>query len=189
MVLISYIFIDASGWVISDVSFGFMRGFGSYNIRPPHPNDPVGIDLTPTPIPAAKLRIHTRQMTTEIALSLLILQQTIRVRLLWWFLNLSFKIGRPLCSCFPVTMISLFSYLFNLVCDFFSFSIFFFSFFFSPFCFPVLLITNYFFAYGSIEYKWSFVLHMVQSNWNDFLVCIWFNQIEMIFWFAYGSIE
>ena len=64
---ISYIFIDASGWVISDVSFGFMGGFRSYNIRPPHPNDPVGIDLTPTPIPAANLHIHTRKkkMTTE----------------------------------------------------------------------------------------------------------------------------
>ena len=82
---ISYIFIDASGWVISDVSFGFMGGFGSCNIRPPRPNDPFGIDLTPTPIPAANLRIHTRQMTTEIALypwvSLLILQQPIRTKL------------------------------------------------------------------------------------------------------------
>ena len=53
---ISYIFIDASGWVISDVSFGFMGDFGSCN-----PNDPVGIDLTPTPIPTANLRIHTRK--------------------------------------------------------------------------------------------------------------------------------
>ena len=60
---ISYIFIDASGWVISDVSFGFMGDFGSCNIRAPHPNDLVGIDLTPTPtpIPAANLRIHTRR--------------------------------------------------------------------------------------------------------------------------------
>ena len=57
----TYIFIDASGWVINDVSFGFMGGFGSCNIRPPHPNDPVGIDLTPTPILVAKLRIHTRK--------------------------------------------------------------------------------------------------------------------------------
>ena len=45
-------------------------GFGSCNIRPPRPNDPVGIDLTPIPIPAANLRIHTRQMATEIALSM-----------------------------------------------------------------------------------------------------------------------
>ena len=58
---ISYIFVDGSGWVISDVSFGFMGGFGSCNIRPPHPNDLVGIDLTPTPISAANLRIHTRR--------------------------------------------------------------------------------------------------------------------------------
>ena len=58
---ISYILVDASGWVVSDVSFGFMGGFGSCNIRSPHPNDPVGIDLTPTPIPAANLRIHTRR--------------------------------------------------------------------------------------------------------------------------------
>ena len=36
---------------------------------PPRPNDPVGIDLTPTPIPAANLHIQTRQMTTEMALS------------------------------------------------------------------------------------------------------------------------
>ena len=58
---IPYILVDASGWVVSDVSFGIMGGFGSFNIRPPHPNDPVGIDLTPTPIPAANLRIHTRR--------------------------------------------------------------------------------------------------------------------------------
>ena len=45
------------------------RGFRSCNIRPPHSNDPVGIDLTSTPIPAAKLCIfHTRQMTAEMAL-------------------------------------------------------------------------------------------------------------------------
>ena len=46
---------------------------------PPCPNDPVGIDLTPTPIPAAKLHIHTRQMTTEMALSLLILNRSINI--------------------------------------------------------------------------------------------------------------
>ena len=68
--LILYILIDALGWVISDVSFGFTGwGFGSCNIRPPRPNDPVGIDLMPTPILAAKLRIfHTKQMTAEMAL-------------------------------------------------------------------------------------------------------------------------
>ena len=60
---IPYILVDDSGWVVSDVSFGIMGGFGSFNIRPPHPNDPVGIDLTPTPIPAANLRIHTRRKT------------------------------------------------------------------------------------------------------------------------------
>ena len=60
----SYIFIDTSGWVISDVSFGLTGGFMSCNIRLSCPNDPVGIDLTPTPILAGKLRIfHTRQMT------------------------------------------------------------------------------------------------------------------------------
>ena len=48
------ILVDASGWVVSDVFFGIMGGFGSFNIRLPHPNDPVGIDLTPTPIPAAR---------------------------------------------------------------------------------------------------------------------------------------
>ena len=69
LLLMSYILIDASGWVISDVSFGFTGGFRSCNIRPHHPNDSVGIDLTPTPIPAAKLRIfHTKQMTAEMAL-------------------------------------------------------------------------------------------------------------------------
>ena len=61
ILFIPYILVDASGWVVSDVSFGFMGSFGSFNIRPPHPNDPVGIDLTPTPIPAANLRIHTRR--------------------------------------------------------------------------------------------------------------------------------
>ena len=50
---------------------------------------------------------------------LLILQQPIRARLLWWLLKLSFKIGRPHCSCFPAAMTSLFSYLFNPVCIFF----------------------------------------------------------------------
>ena len=49
-----YLFIDASGWVINDVSFGFMGGFGSCNIKPPHPNDPVGIDL---------LQLPSRQLT------------------------------------------------------------------------------------------------------------------------------
>ena len=62
--------------------------------------------------------------------SLLVLQQPIRAKLLWWLLNLSFKIGRPLCSCFPVAMTSLFVYLFNPVCSFlfFFFFLFFFSF-------------------------------------------------------------
>ena len=45
-------------------------GFGSSNIRHPRPNDPVAMDLTPTPIPAAKLSVHTRQMTSELALSM-----------------------------------------------------------------------------------------------------------------------
>ena len=57
---------------------------------------------------------------------LLILQQPIRAKLFWWLLNLSFKIERPLYSCFSDTMTSLFSYLFNPVCNLF----FFFSFFF-----------------------------------------------------------
>ena len=61
LIFIPYILVDASGWVVSDVSFAIMGGFGSFNIKPPHPNYPVGIDLTPTPIPAANLRIHTRR--------------------------------------------------------------------------------------------------------------------------------
>ena len=62
--------------------FGFMGGFGSCNSRSPNPNDPVGIDLTPTPIPAANLRIHSRRkkMTTEKVLYI-ILQQPIRAKL------------------------------------------------------------------------------------------------------------
>ena len=88
---ISYIFIDASGWVISDVSFGFMEGFRVLQHQTSHPNDPVGIDVTPTPILAANLCIHTRKkMTTEMALYI-ILQQPIRAKLYWWLLNLSFK--------------------------------------------------------------------------------------------------
>ena len=93
ILLILYIFIDASGWVISDVSFGFTWGLGSCNIRPSSPNDQVGIDLTPTPIPAANLRIHISQMTTEMALSLLTLKQPIRAKLLWWFLIFPLKSG------------------------------------------------------------------------------------------------
>ena len=112
-------------------------GFRSCNIRPPCPNDPVGIDLTPTPILAANLRIHTRQMTTELALSLLILQQPIRTRLLWWFLNLSFKIRKPLWSCFSAAMSLLFGYLFNPVCSLFFL---FLSHFFFPF--PPLKLTK-----------------------------------------------
>ena len=61
--------------------------------------------------------------------SLLILQQPIRAMLLWWLLNLSFKIVRPPCSCFLAAM-TLFSYLFNPVCKFFPFSFFLFFFFF-----------------------------------------------------------
>ena len=80
--LISYIFIDTSGWGIIDISVGFIGRFGSCNIRTPRPIDPLGIDLTRTHIPAAKLRIHTRQMTAEMDLSLCILQQPIRARLL-----------------------------------------------------------------------------------------------------------
>ena len=90
LIFISYIFIDASGWVISDVSFGFMGGggFGSCNIRPPHPNDPVGIDLTQ--LPSRQLTRRKKKMTTEKALYI-ILQQPIRAKLYWWLLNLSFE--------------------------------------------------------------------------------------------------
>ena len=118
---IPYILVDASGWVVSDVSFGIMGGFGSFNIRPPHPNDPVGIDLTPTPIPAANLRIHTRRkqkkkMTTEKALYI-ILQQPIRAKLYWWLLKLFFKNREATLLCFSfATMGSLFGYLFIPVC-------------------------------------------------------------------------
>ena len=131
--LISYIFLDASGWVISDVSFGFIGGFGSCSIRPSRPNDPVGIDLTQTSIPAANLRIHTRQNDHRKGSLYIFLQQPIRAKLFWWLLNLSFKIGRPLCSCFPAAMTSLFGYLFSPVCSLFLFPFhsFPFSFFFS----------------------------------------------------------
>ena len=77
---IPYILVDASGWAVSDVSFGIMGGFGSFNIRPPHPNDQVGIDLTPTPIPAATQGENKKKMTTEKALYI-ILQQPIRAKL------------------------------------------------------------------------------------------------------------
>ena len=50
--LISYILIDASGWVISDVSFEFTGVSGLATSDPFCPNDPDGIDLTPTTIPA-----------------------------------------------------------------------------------------------------------------------------------------
>ena len=101
---------------------GSPSGFGSCNIRTPSPNDPFGIDLTPTSIPAAKLRVfHTRKMTAEIVLFMGITfkfwQQPIRAWLLWWLLRISFKIEKPLCSA---TMTSLFGYLFNPICTYIS---------------------------------------------------------------------
>ena len=118
-IFIPYILVDASGWVVSDVSFGIMGGFGSFNIRPPHPNDPVGIDLTPTPIPAANLRIHTRrkQKKNDHRKALyIILQQPIRAKLYWWLLNLSFKNREATLLRFFATMGSLFGYLLIPVC-------------------------------------------------------------------------
>ena len=56
-----------------------------------------------------------KKMTTEMALYI-ILQQLIRAKLFWWLLNLSFKIRRPLYSCFSDTMTSLFGYLFTPLC-------------------------------------------------------------------------
>ena len=99
-------------------------GFGSCNIRPPRPNDPVGIDLTPTPIPAANLRIfHTRQMTAEMALFMGITfefwQRPIRVCLLWRLLKLPLKLWGHFALVFPAAMTSLSSSLFNLVWLFF----------------------------------------------------------------------
>ena len=119
-----YILVDASGCVVSAVSFGSMGVFGSCNIRPPHPNDPVGIDLTPTPIPVANLRIHTRRkkMTTEKALYI-ILHQSIRAKLYRLLLNLSFKNREATLLCFFAT-----GYLFTPVCIS-SFFIYFFPFF------------------------------------------------------------
>ena len=49
---------DGSSVMFPLGSWGFL---GLSTSDPPHPNDPVGIDLTPTPIPAANLRIHTRR--------------------------------------------------------------------------------------------------------------------------------
>ena len=71
--------------------FLWVHGRGSCNIRPPLPNDPVAIDLTPTPNPAAKLRIfHTRQMIAEMALFMGITfefwQQPIKIQHLFNFL-------------------------------------------------------------------------------------------------------
>ena len=56
-----------------------------------------------------------KKMTTEKALYI-ILQQPIRAKLFLWLLNLSFKIGRPLYSCFSAAMTSLLGYLFTPVC-------------------------------------------------------------------------
>ena len=47
----------------------FTGGFGSCNIRTTSQNHAAGIDLTPTPISAAKLRIFpTKQMNAEMSL-------------------------------------------------------------------------------------------------------------------------
>ena len=53
---ISYIFIDASGWVISSVSFGFMGGSVLQ-----HQTPLTQMTQLTTPIPAANLRIHTQK--------------------------------------------------------------------------------------------------------------------------------
>ena len=50
----------------------------------------------------------------DLFISLLILQQPISARPLWKLLKLSFKIERPLWSCIPAAMTSLFDSLFNI---------------------------------------------------------------------------
>ena len=112
---ISYIFIDASGWVISDVSFTFMGG-GLATLDPLTQMTQLALILLQ--LPSRQLTCastHKKKKTTEMALYI-ILQQPIRAKLFWWLLNLSFKIGRPLYSCFSAAITLLFGYLFTLVC-------------------------------------------------------------------------
>ena len=124
--LISNIFIDAPGWVISDVSFVF-TGWGWWGSGLAT-SDPLA---QMTKLALILLQLQSRQLNCisstldkwprkclYAGVSLLILQLQTRARLLWWLLKLSFKISGPLCSCFPAAMTSLFGYLFNLVCIF-----------------------------------------------------------------------
>ena len=88
------------------------------------PNDPVGIDLSPTPILAAKLRIfHTKQMTAGMALfmgiTIIFFFSTPNQRSQFfgdcW--NFPLKLGGPFPLVFPAAMTSLFGYFFNPVCS------------------------------------------------------------------------
>ena len=58
---IPYILVDASGWVVSDVSFGFMGGFRVFQHQTPSPKWPSWHRSYSNSIPAANLRIPTRR--------------------------------------------------------------------------------------------------------------------------------
>ena len=92
---ISYIFINASGWVISDVCFGFMAGGSGHATSDPFAQM-TQLALMLLQLPSRQLTCTSTQekkkkkMTTEKALYI-ILQQPIRAKLYWWLLNLFFK--------------------------------------------------------------------------------------------------
>ena len=100
-----YNFIDASGWVISDVSFGFLGVSGLATSDPL--TQMVQFALILRQFPSRQLNCVSSTQDKWLQkwlypwVSLLILQQPITGRLLWWLQKLSFNIGRPLCSCFP----------------------------------------------------------------------------------------
>ena len=101
---IPYILVDASGWVVSDVSFGIMGGFRVFQHQTPSPKWPSwhrsNSNSHPGSQPAHPHKEKTkRKMTTEKALYI-ILQRPIRAKLYWWLLNLFFKNREATLLCF-----------------------------------------------------------------------------------------
>ena len=121
ILFIPYILVDASGWVISDVSFGFMGVSGLATSEPLTQMTQLALILLQ--LPSRQLTCASTQrekkMTTEKA-RYIILQQPIRAKLYWWLLNLSFKSREATLLCFFATMTSLFGYPFTPVCISFS---------------------------------------------------------------------
>ena len=94
LLFVSYIFVDASGWVISDVSFVFMGVGGSGLATLDSLSQMTHLVLILFQLPSRQLTCESTQggekMTTEKALYI-ILQWPIRAKLSWYLLNLYIK--------------------------------------------------------------------------------------------------